>query len=96
MNVIDFNHRSFKCKILSVFILLLIFLFVSVLSTNAQQVSDTAYRFSIYQAAYQEGEGSLIYIDEAHNNFQTKGGFFFAFSKLIDQPVVPQRGIDTI
>ncbi|HEY5122511.1 MAG TPA: hypothetical protein VIK14_02115, partial [Ignavibacteria bacterium] len=85
MNAIDFDDISVKCKKLSFLILLLIFLFVSVFSSEAQQVADTTYKFFIYQAAFQKGESPVIYIDEAHNNFHTKGGRFFAFSKLLEQ-----------
>jgi replication-associated recombination protein RarA len=64
-------------KKLNLFALPLFFLFISVLSAISQQVSDTAYEFAIYQAAYQKGDGPVIFIDEAHNNFHTRDGGFF-------------------
>ena len=72
-------------KKLNLSILLLSFLFIFVLSSKGQQVPDTAYEFTIFQAAYQNGEGPAIFIDEAHNNFHTREGGFFAFSKLLQQ-----------
>ena len=72
-------------KKLNLSVLLLSFLFISVLSSKGQQVPDTAWEFTIYQAAYQKGVGPVIFIDEAHNNFHTKEGGFFAFSKLLQQ-----------
>jgi len=51
----------------------------------AQQVPDSAYNFQFITTSYPKGGGPLILIDEAHNNFHTKGGGFFAFSKLLEQ-----------
>jgi len=50
-----------------------------------QQVPDTSFSFPIRQSAYKQGAGPVIYIDQAHNNFHTKDGGFFAFSKLLGQ-----------
>ena len=69
-------------KLLKIFILIFLMLPVTF---KAQQLPDTSYTFSIRQTAYQQGEGSVIFIDEAHNNFHTKDGGFFAFSKLLGQ-----------
>jgi len=66
-------------------ILPLVFMVFPVFSSIGQQVPDTAYEFAIYQAAYQKGEGSVVFIDETHNNFHTKNGGFSAFSKLLGQ-----------
>lgn len=77
----------------NLFILPLSFLFVSVLSSKGQQVPDTAYEFAVYQAAYQKGDGPAIFIDEAHNNFHTKDGGFFAFSKLLQQDGYQVKGL---
>jgi hypothetical protein len=77
----------------TLFVLPLFFLFNSDFRAIGQQVPDTAYEFAIYQAAYQNGEGSLIFIDEAHNNFHTKDGGFFAFSKLLQQDGYQVKGL---
>jgi hypothetical protein len=75
-------------------ILLLYFLFISVHSSIGQQIPDTIFEFAIYQAAYQNEGGPVIFIDEAHNNFHTKNGGFFAFSKLLQQDGYQVKGLD--
>ncbi len=62
-----------------------ILLFIGIARSPGQQVPDTSFNFKIYQTAYQKGKGPLIRIDEAHNNYHTKDGGFFAFSKLLEQ-----------
>jgi len=51
----------------------------------AQQIPDTSFMFPIRQAAYQPGNGPVIFIDQAHHNMHTKDGGFFALSKLLGQ-----------
>jgi hypothetical protein len=84
MNLLKSFDNADSRKKLWLFILFLlqnIFIF----NTNAQQVPDTAYKFSFRQTAYQQGKGPLILIDGAHHNFHTKEGGFFAFSRLLEQ-----------
>jgi hypothetical protein len=87
------DGKSSCRKKLNVFILPLFFLFISVFRAIGQQVPDTAYEFSICQAAYQYGGGPVIFIDEVHNNFHTKDGGFFAFSKLLKQDGYRVKGL---
>jgi len=63
-------------------------------SVVAQQIPDTTFIFPIHQAAYPAGKGPLILIDAAHYNFHTKGGGFFAFSRLLEQDGYRVRGLD--
>lgn len=51
----------------------------------AQQIPDTSFIFPIRQAAYQKGEGPVIYIDQAHHNMHTMNGNFYPFSKLLKE-----------
>ncbi len=51
----------------------------------AQQIPDTSFTYDIKQTAYQQGNGPVILIDGAHNNFHTVDGNFFAFAKLMRQ-----------
>ena len=51
----------------------------------SQQAPDTTFRFAIRQTAYEPGQGPLILIDGAHNNFHTKPGGFYAFCTLMEQ-----------
>jgi hypothetical protein len=60
----------------------LLLLFVTGL-TNAQQISDPDFNPPIFNPAYQTGEGSKIYIDEAHNNFHTMDGRYKPFADLL-------------
>lgn len=52
---------------------------------QAQQVPDTAFVYSIRQAAYLKDKGPLIFIDQAHHNFHTQQGGFAPFSNILVQ-----------
>lgn len=52
-------------------------------SLHAQQVPDRAYRPRIGDPAYAAGAGPTICIDEAHFNFHTLDGRFWAFAELL-------------
>ena len=67
------------------FALLFVFLCHSFLIIKAQQVPDTAFTFVNTHPAWHMGEGPHIFVDATHNNFHTKDGGFFAFSKLLEQ-----------
>jgi hypothetical protein len=49
----------------------------------AQQVADTTFVPEIAAPAYSEGEGPVVLIDEAHHNFHTASGRYFAFARLL-------------
>ena len=51
---------------------------------NAQQLPDTTYKPPIHDKAYPENNGTIVYIDEAHNNFHTKDNRYRAFAKLLE------------
>jgi hypothetical protein len=53
--------------------------------TNAQQISDPDFNPPIFNPAYPIGEGSTIYIDEAHNNFHTMDGRYKPFAELLSR-----------
>jgi hypothetical protein len=72
----------------------LFFLLVPVFSF-AQQLPDTAFTYSIIHTAYEKGEGPVVYIDAAHNNFHTKDGGFFAFGKLLEQDGYNVKSLNT-
>ena len=50
---------------------------------NTGQVPDKSYNPVINDPAYQKGEGPLVCLDEAHNNFHTLEGRFWAFGELL-------------
>ena len=58
---------------------------VSVLAggAGAQQVADSLFAPAIGAPAYRAGRGPVVFIDEAHSNFHTAGGRFFAFAQLL-------------
>lgn len=51
----------------------------------AQQVADTMYAPLIVNSAYSAGKGPLIYIDEGHFNFHTKGDRYLPFARLLER-----------
>ncbi len=67
---------------------------ISFSQSAGQQLPDTVYKFPVRQAAYQEGKGPVVLIDEAHYNFHTKGGNFFAFSRLLEQDGYQVKSLD--
>jgi hypothetical protein len=61
------------------------FLFLYLLNglVFAQQISDPDFNPPIFNPAYPPGEGSIIYIDEAHNNFHTMDGRYKPLADLL-------------
>lgn len=49
----------------------------------AQQVPDSSFQYPIAHPRYTSGQGPVIFLDEAHNNFHTLGGRYYAFGKLL-------------
>lgn len=60
----------------------LFFLFLPLLS-EAQQTADKSFRYEIDTPAYYKGQGAIVYIDEAHQNFHQLNGRFYAFAHLL-------------
>ncbi|RPI17942.1 MAG: DUF4350 domain-containing protein [Ignavibacteriae bacterium] len=58
-------------------------LFALNFSIFSQQVSDTAFNFSINNPAYEPLQGPVIMIDEYHYNFHTLEGRYSPFVKLL-------------
>ena len=52
-------------------------------STAAQQVRDTSFRFENTNPAFPAAAGPVVCIDEAHNNFHTADGRYWAFAELL-------------
>lgn len=67
------------------FLPLLLLLAVLSVDAPAQQAPDTVFRFNNPHPAYSFSHGPIVLIDQAHHNFHTQGGGFFAFSKLLEQ-----------
>lgn len=60
-----------------------VFLFILTGLSFAQQIGDPDFNPPIFHPAYATGEGSQIYIDEAHNNFHTMEGRYKPFADLL-------------
>ena len=53
------------------------------LRLSAQQVPDRAFRPTVENPAYAIGKGPVVCLDEAHHNFHTLDGRFWAFGELV-------------
>lgn len=49
----------------------------------AQQMADPDFEYTDIIPAYSDGEGPLVLIDEAHNNFHTREGRYAPFAKVL-------------
>jgi hypothetical protein len=58
-------------------------LWVCTCGVQAQQVPDRGYRAPIGKPEYATGKGPVVCLDEAHQNFHTLGGRFWAFGELL-------------
>jgi len=68
-------------KCISLFVLLIIaskILF-------GQQIADTSFNYPIKKPLYKKEQGPVITLDEAHFNFHTLDGRYFAFGRLLKQ-----------
>lgn len=64
--------------------LIAVWLFAAIVATaTGQQVPDTGYSPVIKNPAYEQGLGPLVYIDEGHNNFHTRGDRYLPFARLV-------------
>jgi ketosteroid isomerase-like protein len=52
--------------------------------SHAQQLPDTSYVFKMRQAAFAQGQGPTIFIDEGHNNFHVPANAFDGFVRLVE------------
>ncbi|HEX6370632.1 MAG TPA: DUF4350 domain-containing protein [Longimicrobium sp.] len=64
-------------------------------TAGAQQVADSAFAPSIAQPAFAEGAGPLVLVDEAHTNFHTTDGRYYAFARLLRRDGYVVRGVRT-
>ena len=50
-----------------------------------RQYADTLYQPPIWQTAYDEDQGPVVFIDEGHHNFHTKDGRYRPFANLLER-----------
>ncbi len=53
------------------------------INSYAQQLPDTSRFFNITASTYPIGEGPMVFIDAAHNNFHTLDGRYTAFGNIL-------------
>jgi len=61
-------------------LIVVLFLALAVTGVTGQQVPDTVYAPPVENPAYARGQGPLVYIDEGHNNFHTRGDRYLPFA----------------
>ena len=71
-------------KVISVIFIIALFLIINSFASE-QQVADPDFDPVVVSPAYDFGQGPVIAIDEAHNNFHTKDGRFQAFADLLEK-----------
>ncbi len=64
-------------------IILTTFLLMFSMPVYAQQVADSTFIPQALVPGFTEGNGPVVFIDEAHNNFHTESGRFGVFAKLL-------------
>ncbi|HYR11990.1 MAG TPA: DUF4350 domain-containing protein, partial [Longimicrobium sp.] len=60
---------------------------------GAQQVPDSAFAPPIARPAFAQGAGPLVLVDEAHTNFHTADGRYYAFAQLLRRDGYVVRGL---
>lgn len=65
----------------------------AVAPAGAQQVADSAFAPAIARPAFAEGAGPLVLVDEAHTNFHTTDGRYYAFAQLLRRDGYVVRGL---
>ena len=62
-------------------------------AAGAQQVPDSSFAPAIARPAFAEGAGPLVLVDEAHTNFHTTDGRYYAFAQLLRRDGYAVRGL---
>lgn len=62
-------------------------------TADAQQVPDSAFAPAIARPAFAESAGPLVLVDEAHTNFHTSDGRYYAFAQLLRRDGYVVRGL---
>jgi hypothetical protein len=62
-------------------------------TADAQQVPDSAFAPAIARPAFGQGAGPVVLVDEAHTNFHTADGRYYAFAQLLRRDGYVVRGL---
>ncbi|HZM20091.1 MAG TPA: DUF4350 domain-containing protein [Anaerolineales bacterium] len=76
------NKLSMNQSMIPILILAMAIMFIMA-GCDTGQVPDKSYKPTVIDPAYQAGEGPLVCLDEAHNNFHTLENRFWAFGELL-------------
>jgi hypothetical protein len=86
MTIVTSVLRRVRCRPL-------LLLLLPVSTGLTQQVPDSGFAPPISRPAYAQGRGPVVAIDEAHHNFHTATGRYFAFARLVERDgYVVKRG----
>ncbi len=75
----------FACQLPLRYCLTILLCTVISCAAYAQQVPDTSYDPEIPNPMYAKGKGTVVYIDEGHFNFHTKGGRYKPFATILEK-----------
>jgi len=78
------------------FLLILLLALLSNAKLFSQQVADSLYNPRISNKIYQNQDGTVIYIDEGHNNFHTKDGRYTSFTHILELDGYQVKSYDKI
>lgn len=63
---------------------MILLLFASLaFGSSAQQIPDSSFQYMPKQPAYKKGQGPIVYVDEAHNNFHSLGTRYYTFGEVV-------------
>ena len=65
------------------YLLVTVIILLNSVQLFSQQIADTLYKVEIRKKMYPNQNGTIIHIDEEHNNFHTKDGRYFSFAQLL-------------
>lgn len=63
--------------------------------SSGRQIGDMSFIYAVKDPAYNKGEGPLVLIDEAHQNFHTSTGRYRAFADLLRQDGYTVKAIES-
>ena len=65
------------------YLLVTVIILLNSVQLFSQQIADTLYKVEIIKKMYPNQNGTIIHIDEGHNNFHTKNRRYFSFAQLL-------------
>ncbi len=74
----------------------LFFIFLNPIVALSQQGPDTSYIFKITAPVYKKDKGSIIAIDEGHNNIHTANGKYSPLKRLLEEDGYRVISLDTL